>query len=80
KDTLYSNQLDHMNPTSANSGSLGLNTIVSTLVQNSSTRPPSTTIVSNIQNASSPVNLFTNLPGGLFAPNNNNNNNNNSIN
>ncbi|CAF1206769.1 unnamed protein product [Adineta steineri] len=65
-----------MNPTSANSGSLGLNTIVSTLVQNSSTRPPSTTIVSNIQNASSPVNLFTNLPGGLFAPNNNNNNNN----
>ncbi|CAF1103055.1 unnamed protein product [Adineta steineri] len=69
-----------MNPTSANSGSLGLNTIVSTLVQNSSTRPPSTTIVSNIQNASSPVNLFTNLPGGLFAPNNNNNNNNNSIN
>jgi paired amphipathic helix protein Sin3a len=61
-----------MNPTPANSGSLGLNTIVSTLVQNSSTRSPSTTIVSNIQNASSPVNLFANLPGGIFPPNNTN--------
>ncbi|CAF4402549.1 unnamed protein product, partial [Rotaria sp. Silwood2] len=65
-----------MNPTSANSGSLGLNTIVSTLVQNPSTRQPSTAIVSNIQNASSPVNLFANLPGGIFPPNNTNNNNN----
>jgi hypothetical protein len=35
-------------------------------------RSPSTTIVSNIQNASSPVNLFTNLPGGIFPPNNTN--------
>ncbi|UJR08308.1 hypothetical protein I4U23_012579 [Adineta vaga] len=61
-----------MNPTSANSGSLGLNTIVSTLVPNSSTRPSSTTIVSNISNASSPVNLFANLTGNLFASNTNN--------
>ncbi|CAF0871113.1 unnamed protein product [Adineta steineri] len=62
-----------MNPTSANSGSLGLNTIVSTLVQNPSTRPPSTsaTIVTNISNASSPINLFANLPGGIFPPNSN---------
>ncbi|CAF1233447.1 unnamed protein product [Rotaria sordida] len=67
-----------MNPTSANSGSLGLNTIVSTLVQNPSTRPSSTAIVSNIQNASSPVNLFANLPSGIFPPNNTNNNNLNS--
>ncbi|CAF0864520.1 unnamed protein product [Rotaria sp. Silwood1] len=65
-----------MNPTSANSGSLGLNTIVSTLVQNPSTRSPSTAIVSNIQNASSPVNLFANLPGGIFPPNNTTTNNN----
>jgi len=65
-----------MNPTSANSGSLGLNTIVSTLGPNPSSRPPSTnnnasavsaaaaaaaaTIVSNLQTAASPVNLFTN--------------------
>ncbi|CAF1010544.1 unnamed protein product [Adineta ricciae] len=61
-----------MNPSSANSGSLGLNTIVSTLVSNSTTRPSSTTIVSNISNASSPVNLFANLTGNLFSSNTNN--------
>lgn len=37
-------------------------------------RSPSTTIVSNIQNASSPINLFANLPSGTFSNNNNNNN------
>ncbi|CAF4348673.1 unnamed protein product [Rotaria socialis] len=57
-----------MNPTPANSGSLGLNSIVSTLIPNPSSRPSPTTIVSNIQNSSSPVNFFANLPGGIFPP------------
>ncbi|CAF4772035.1 unnamed protein product, partial [Rotaria sp. Silwood1] len=61
-----------MNPSS---GNLGLNTVVSTLVQNPSiTRSPSTTatIVSNIPNTSSPVNLFSNLSSGIVPPNNTN--------
>ncbi|CAF4335387.1 unnamed protein product [Rotaria socialis] len=60
-----------MNPSSNN---LGLNTVVPTLVQNPSTRPPSTatTIVSNIQNSSSPINLFTNFSSGLLSSNTSN--------
>ena len=45
-----------------------------TSIRLDSSRSPSTTIVSNNQNVSSPVNLFANLPGGLFPPNNTNNN------
>ncbi|CAF0731849.1 unnamed protein product [Rotaria sordida] len=60
-----------MNPSPAN---LGLNTAVSTFVQNPSTRPPSTTatIVSNIQNNSSPINFFANLSSGILPSNNTN--------
>ncbi|CAF2052224.1 unnamed protein product [Rotaria magnacalcarata] len=66
-----------MNPTPANSGSLGLNTIVSTLIPNPSSRPSPSTIISNIQNSSSPVNLFANLAGGFLPPNTTSTNNNN---
>ncbi|CAF0962194.1 unnamed protein product [Rotaria magnacalcarata] len=60
-----------MNPSSNN---LGLNTVVPTLVQNPSTRSPSTaaTTVSNIQNSSSPINLFTNFSSGLLPSNTSN--------
>ncbi|CAF4001433.1 unnamed protein product [Rotaria sp. Silwood2] len=60
-----------MNPSP---GNLGLNTVVSTLVQNSSTRPPSTTatIVSNTRNTSSPINFFANLSCGILPSNNTN--------
>ncbi|CAF1317350.1 unnamed protein product [Adineta ricciae] len=58
-----------MNSSSANSSNLGLNTILSAVVQNPSTRS-GPTIVSNISNASSPVNLFTNFSGGNFQANN----------
>ncbi|CAF0839927.1 unnamed protein product [Didymodactylos carnosus] len=53
-----------MIPTSTNSGNLGLNPIVSTLVNGPSNRPSSqaaaAAIVSSLQNAPSPVNLLPN--------------------